>query len=284
MNLAAKKVIKLEQKKMDLLMNMDQQIGVASSYARVYKDLQEKFMELEEKKRTIKFFAYSVSHDLKSPVIGLYGLTERLLRQYGQVLDKKGKRYCEQILKASADILSFVEQINIYIATREIPIRIEWVSIKEIFAELRKEFYPALRQRQIKLLVPPTLPGVVGDPLSITRAFRNLLDNALKYGGVELSEIQIGYEKNNLHHIFSVTDNGMGIEQDGFDKIFQLFRRLNTSTQTGGSGMGLAIVKEVAEKHLGDVWVESAAGNGATFYLSMSKNLKSMESVEKVRS
>jgi signal transduction histidine kinase len=280
MNLAAKKVIRLEQKEIDLLMNMGHQIGVGSSHARLYKDLQEKLMEVEEKKQTIKFFAYSVSHDLKSPAIGLYGLTERLLRQYGEVLDERGKRYCEQILKTSADILSLVEQINIYIATREIPIRIEWVSIKEIFAELREEFYPALRQRQVKLLVPPTLPGVVGDPLYITRAFRNLLDNALKYGGVELSEIRIGYQKNDLQHIFSVTDNGIGIEQEGFDKIFQLFHRLNTSTQTGGSGMGLAIVKEVAKKHLGDVWVESATGRGSTFYLSMSRNLKSLESVD----
>jgi signal transduction histidine kinase len=280
MNLAAKKVIQLEQKKIDLLMNMGHQIGVASSHARLYEDLQKKLAEVEEKKQTIKFFAYSVSHDLKSPAIGLYGLTERLLRQYGEVLDERGKRYCDQIMKASADILCLVEQINTYIATREIPIRIKLVSIKEIFAELREEFDPALRQRQIKLLVPPTLPGVVGDPLCITRAFRNLLDNALKYGGVKLSEIRIGYEKNDLFHIFSVTDNGIGIEQEGFDKIFQLFHRLDTSTQTGGSGMGLAIVKEVAKKHLGDVWVTSAAGSGSTFYLSISRNLTSMESVE----
>jgi len=280
MNLAAKEVIKFEQKEIDLLMNMGHQIGVASSHVRLYRDLQKKLIEVEEKKQTIKFFAYSVSHDLKSPAIGLYGLTERLLRQYGEVLDKKGKRYCEQILKTSADILSLVEQINTYIATREIPIRIELVSIKEIFAELREEFYPALRQRQIKLRVPPTLPKVVGDKPLLTRAFRNLLDNALKYGGVNLNEIRIGYEKNDCYHIFSVTDNGIGIEQEGFDKIFQLFHRLGTSTQTGGSGMGLAIVKEVAKKHLGDVWVKSAAGVGSTFYLSIANNLISMDSVE----
>ena len=262
MNLAAKEVIKFEQKEIDLLMNMGHQIGVASSHARLYRDLQKKLTEVEEKKQTIKFFAYSVSHDLKSPAIGLYGLTERLLRQYGEVLDKKGKHYCEQILKTSADILSQVEQINTYIATREIPIRIELVSIKEIFAELREEFYPALRQRQIKLLVPPTLPKVVGDKPLLTRAFRNLLDNALKYGGVNLNEIRIGYEKNDCYHIFSVDDDGIGIEQEGFDKIFNLFHRLDTSNRIQGCGMGLTIVKEVAKKHLGDVWVESAAGSG----------------------
>lgn len=280
MNLAAKEVIKFAQKEIDLLMNMGHQIGVASSHARLYRDLQKKLMEVEEKKQTIKFFAYSVSHDLKSPAIGLYGLTERFLRQYGEVLDEKGKRYCEQILKTSAEILSLVEQINTYIATREIPIRIESVSIKEIFTELREEFYPALRQRQIKLLAPPTLPKVVGDKPLLTRAFRNLLDNALKYGGVNLNEIRIGYKKNDCFHIFSIHDDGVGIEQEGFDKIFKLFHRLDTSNQIQGCGMGLAIVKEVAKRHLGDVWVESAAGVGSTFYLSIARNLVSMESVE----
>jgi signal transduction histidine kinase len=280
MNLAAKKVIRLEQKEIDLLMNMGHQIGVASSHARLYRDLQKKLTEVEEKKQTIKFFAYSVSHDLKSPAIGLYGLTERLLRQYGEVLDEKGKHYCEQILKTSAEILSQVEQINTYIATREIPIRIELVSIKEIFAELREEFCPALRQRQIKLLVPPNLPKVVGDKPLLTRAFRNLLDNALKYGGVNLNEIRIGYKKNDCYHIFSVDDDGIGIEQEGFEKIFNLFHRLDTSNRIQGCGMGLTIVKEVAKKHLGDVWVESAAGSGSTFYLSIARNLVSMESVE----
>ncbi|NOR09935.1 MAG: GAF domain-containing protein [Desulfovibrionaceae bacterium] len=279
MNLAARKVIKLGQEEIDLLMTMGHHIGVASSNARVYRDLQQKLNEVEEKKQTIKFFAYSVSHDLKSPAIGLYGLTARLCRQYGGLLDERGRLYCDQILRTAQEIASLAEQINAYIATREVPLRIKKVSIKEILARLRQEFYGVLQERHISLQEPSFLPEIIADELHLTRAFRNLLDNALKYGGEQLSEIRIGYEEDELHHIFSVGDNGVGIKQEGIEEIFHLFHRLHTPNQTEGSGVGLAIVKEVAKKHLGDVWVESIPNSGATFYLSISRKLEAMDSI-----
>ena len=279
MNLAAKKIIELDQERMDLLMTMGHQIGVARSHTRIYRDLQQKLREVEEKKETIKFFAYSISHDLKSPAIGLYGLTERFYRQYGELLDDTGKVYCDQILKTAKHIVTLAEQINDYIATREVPLRLERVSVREMLERLRQEFEGHLRERHISLLEPSFLPEVFGDELRITRAFRNLLDNALKYGGERLSEIRIGYEQNRSHHIFSVTDNGGGIDQEEAEKVFQLFQRLETSSQIAGSGMGLATVKEIAKKHLGDVWVESVPGRGATFYLSISRDLESKDCI-----
>ncbi|MEJ2234622.1 MAG: HAMP domain-containing sensor histidine kinase [Syntrophobacterales bacterium] len=278
MNLAAKKIIELDQERMDLLMTMGHQIGVAISHTRIYRDLQQKLKEVEEKQETIKFFAYSISHDLKSPAIGLYGLTERFYRQYGELLDDTGKVYCDQILKTAKQIVTLAEQINDYIATRELPLRLERVGGREMLTRLRREFFETLKERNITLSEPPFLPEILVDELRLTRAFRNLLDNALKYGGERLSKIRIGYEQNRSHHIFSVTDNGGGIDQEEAEKLFQLFQRLETSRQIAGSGMGLAIVKEIAKKHLGDVWVESVPGRGATFYLSVSRNLESMDS------
>lgn len=279
MNLAAKKIIELDQERMDLLMTMGHQIGVASSHTRIYRDLQQKLKEVEEKKETIKFFAYSVSHDLKSPAIGLYGLTARLYRQYGGLLDERGRLYCDQILRTAQEIASLAEQINAYIATREVPLHIKKVSIKEMLARLRQEFYGVLQERHISLLEPSFLPEIMADELHLTRAFRNLLDNALKYGGEQLSEIRIGYAEEELHHVFSVSDDGLGIRQEGFEEIFHLFHRLHTPNQTEGSGMGLAIVKEVAKKHLGKVWVESIPNRGATFSLSISRKLEAMDSI-----
>jgi signal transduction histidine kinase len=278
MNLAARKIIELNQERIDLLMTIGHHIGVANSHARIYRDLQQKLREVREKKETIKFFAYSISHDLKSPAIGLYGLTERFYRQYGELLDDTGKVYCDQILKTAKHIVTLADQINDYIATREVPLRLERVSVKEVLTRLRQEFSEALRERNIAWVEPSFLPEVFGDELRITRAFRNLLDNALKYGGERLSEIRIGYELNRSHHIFSVTDDGGGIDQEEAEKLFQLFQRLETSNQIAGSGMGLAIVKEIAKKHLGDVWVESVPGRGTTFYLSVSRNLEAMDS------
>jgi signal transduction histidine kinase len=276
MNLGAKKVIKLGQEEIDLLMTMGHQIGVASSNARIYLDLQEKLREVQEKKETIKYFAYSASHDLKSPAIGLCGLMERFYRQYGDLLDDTGRLYCKTIMKTASQIATLAEQINYYIATRELPLNIGRVNMREMFTQLRQEFAGPLRERNVTLRQPSSFPEVVGDELRLTRAFRNLLDNALKYGGETLSEISVAYQESEYHHIFSVSDNGVGIKEEDMKRLFHFFQRLESSSHTEGTGMGLAIAKEAAQKHLGDLWVESAPNRGATFYLSVSKKLESL--------
>ncbi len=277
MNLGSKKVIKLGQEEIDLLMTMGHQIGVASNNARIHQDLQEKLREVQEKKETIKFFAYSASHDLKSPAIGLCGLMERFYRQYGDLLDDTGRLYCKTIMKTAGQIATLAEQINSYIAARELPLSIGKVNMEEVLTQLRQEFDAPLRVRNVTLLAPSFFPELMGDELRLTRAFRNLLDNALKYGGEELSEIRFAYEESKDHHIFSVTDDGVGIKEEDMERLFHFFQRLETSSHTEGSGMGLAIAKEAAKKHLGDVWVESAPNKGATFYLSVSKRLEPLD-------
>jgi signal transduction histidine kinase len=277
MNLGSKKMVKLGEEEIDLLMTMGHQIGVASSNARIYLDLQEKLREVQEKKETIKFFAYSASHDLKSPAIGLCGLMERFYRQYADLLDDTGRLYCQTILKTAGQIASLAEQINFYIAARELPLSIGRVNMEEILTQLRHEFDDPLREGNVALVAPSFFPEIMGDELRLTRAFRNLVDNALKYGGEGLSEIRFAYEESEYHHIFSVTDNGVGIKEEDMKRLFHFFQRLETSSHTEGSGMGLAIAKEAAKKHLGDVWVESAPHRGATFYLSISKRLESLD-------
>jgi signal transduction histidine kinase len=256
---------------------MGHQIGVTSSNARIYRDLQEKLREVEEKKETIKFFAYSASHDLKSPAIGLCGLMERFYRQYGDLLDDTGRLYCKTILKTAGQIATLAEQINSFIATSEVPLSIGKVNMEEMLTKLRQEFDDPLQKRNVALLEPSFCPVIMGDELRLTRAFRNLLDNALRYGGEGLSEIRFAYKESKYHHIFSVTDNGVGIREEDINRLFHFFQRLETSSHTEGSGMGLAIAKEAAKKHQGDVWVESLPHRGATFYLSISKRLESLD-------
>jgi signal transduction histidine kinase len=202
---------------------------------------------------------------------------ERFYRQYGDLLDDTGRLYCKTILKTAAQIATLAEQINSYIATREVPLSIGKVNMEEMLTQLRQEFEGPLRERNVALLEPASFPEIVGDELRLTRAFRNLLDNALKYGGEELSEIRFAYEERECHHIFSVTDNGVGIKEEDMKRLFHFFQRLDTSSHTEGSGMGLAIAKAAAKKHLGDVWVESLPDRGATFYLSISKRLESLD-------
>ncbi|MBW1888712.1 MAG: GAF domain-containing protein [Deltaproteobacteria bacterium] len=121
MNLGSEKIIRLDQNKIDLLTTIGNQIAIAADNAKYYEELQHKIKALKEKQEMIKFFTYSVSHDLKSPAIGIYGLTRRLQEKYIQTLDEKGKVYCNQILNAARQMVDLVEKINEYIAAKEAP-------------------------------------------------------------------------------------------------------------------------------------------------------------------
>ncbi len=232
---------------------------------------------LEESSQKLKFFAYSVAHDLKSPAIGVYGLTKRLSKYARDVLDEKGRTYCDQILRVSEHIAALVEKINIFIATKEAAPLIETTNTSKIFRMLKDEFSPQLSLRRIDWFVPESEVEIEADRLSILRIFRNLIDNALKYGGASLTRISIGYEDSENLHIFSVSDNGKGLKEADALKIFGLFQRNATSRGVEGAGLGLAIVKEIAEQHGGRVWVEPRGKKGITFYVSISKTLRPLQ-------
>ena len=170
-------------------------------------------------------------------------------------------------------IAALAEKINTYISAKEVPLNIERVRLKEITTMIREEFSTQLNLRSIKLLGPESLPEIMADRISILRVIRNLVDNALKYGGNNLSEIEIGYKESHEFHILFVRDNGVGLKQEEFKDIFGLFKREKTSIGIKGTGLGLAIVKEIAEQHQGEVWAEHGPKKGIIFYISISKSL-----------
>lgn len=219
----------------------------------------------------IKSFAYSISHDLKSLAIGIYGLTQLLHKYSRSNLDEKANSYCDQILTASKQIAALVERINIYIATKETPLNIETVKLKGILRMIREEFSAELNIRSIKLSEPEHLPEIRADRLSILRILRNLIDNSLKYGGDGLSKIDIAYEESDDLHILSMRDNGIGMEKEDLEDVFGLFKRKETSRGIEGVGLGLSIVKEIAEQHGGRVWLEPGLEKGITFYVAIGK-------------
>jgi PAS domain S-box-containing protein len=221
----------------------------------------------------IKMFAYSVSHDLKNPAIALFGLAKRLNRYSKDKLDERGRTYCDQILKAAEHIASLVDKINLYIRTKEVPISIEKVELKDIVDSVKEEFAPQLIGRQIRWLEPERIPEVNADRTSMVRVLRNLVDNALKYGGHDLSEIRISYQESEDSHILSVEDDGIGLKDEDAKMLFGPFKRKRMAGKVEGAGLGLAIVKEIAEQHKGRVWLDPAIKKGAAFHVAISKNL-----------
>jgi signal transduction histidine kinase len=147
-------------------------------------------------------------------------------------------------------------------------------SLKEIFKAIREEFSEQLQIRKIRWSEPSNNPDINADRLAVGRTLRNLVDNALKYGGDDLNEISIGYEDSDRYHILSVRDDGIGIRDEDSGRIFGLLERENFPRRIEGSGLGLAIVKEIAEQHKGKVWTQPEKEGGITFYFAISKELK----------
>lgn len=221
----------------------------------------------------IKLFAYAISHDIRSPLIGIHGLTKLLARQYGHLLDEKGKKYCEQVVKASEKAVSLVEDINNFIKSKELPLHCEKLDLRDMIRTIRSEFEPSLSVRRINWLEPPVAPEFCADRRAIERVFRNLVENALKYGGEKLTEIDIEYTESEEFHTLCVTDDGAGIQGEDLDRVFNMFQRKDGSNRIEGTGMGLAIVKEIAEKHKGKAWAARGRNGGASFCVSISKEL-----------
>jgi PAS domain S-box-containing protein len=228
--------------------------------------------ELQLSAERLKIFAYSIAHDLKSPSVGIYGLARMLKKNIQGHLDEKGMGYCEQIMKASEHVASLVDAINLFIATKETPLQIEEVNMGELFRMLRDEFSARLRVRQIRLVEPGGL-SIRADKICLLRVFRNLIDNAVKYGGDGLTMIEIGYKKSGDFHHFTVKDDGVGVQIDESMDIFKIFQRQHASDKVEGTGLGLAIVKEIIELHRGEVRVERGKENGTVFHLYFSSGL-----------
>ena len=229
--------------------------------------------ELQQVSENIKHFAYSVAHDLKNPAISLYGLAKRLLDSYGSILDCRGQTHCMHIMRAAEEIASLTEKINMFISAKEVPLTMESVDLAEVLRIVREEFSEEMLLRGIRWSEPEQLPVIRADRISITRIFRNLVENALKYGGNGLHEIRIDTADTDQSFILTVSDDGIGINSRDCEKVFGLFQRLGTRPGAEGSGLGLAIVKELAERHGGKAWAETTPLPGANVLVSISKSL-----------
>ena len=230
--------------------------------------------ELIKQSQLIKQFANSVSHDLKNPAIAIHGLAKIIKRKFKDLDREKLENFFDQILKSAEQVVALSEDINTYISTREAPLHLKDVDLKHVLQTIRDEFAPQLRKRGIQWTEAKTkVPPIRADLNALLRVYRNLVDNALKYGGKDLSEINLGYNASETHHILSVQNDGEIIPAEETVSIFEIFKRCKDEAMPAGTGLGLATVKEIARHHKGDSWVISSSTKKTTFYFSIAQNL-----------
>jgi signal transduction histidine kinase len=280
MNLAARHIMNLDQADVDLFNTIGNQIAVAIRKIRYYEELESRYRALEEKNEIIEFFARSVSHDMKSPAIGIYGLAKRLRDQCAKRMDKKGSDYCDLMLKAADRMVELATKINAYVVAKDAPFKLESVPVAEVLASIRSGFHEALESRSIAWVEPEALPAMVADRLALTSVFQNFVENALKHGGERLTRIRIGYHDDGEFHVLTCTDDGAGISVKDTERLFDVFVGERAPHNAAGSGLGLAIVREIAKRHGGRAWVDSRPGAETTFSISISKKLAASPAAE----
>lgn len=234
------------------------------------KELEESLVKNTEE---TKLFAYSVAHDLRNPALAIRGLVERFSERLAELTDEQRRMYCDRIVDSSDQIVDLVEKINAYISSKEIKKSFENVPLKDVIWASRKEFAAQLQYRSIEWHEFGGNPVIRMDKFSMIRVFRNLIENALKYGGPQLSRIWLGYQDSISYHILSVQDDGVGMNPEDSEWVFRPFERRDSSASQQGSGLGLAIVKEIATNHNGEVWIESTRKQGMKICFAISKSL-----------
>lgn len=223
--------------------------------------------ELTRALREIESFSYSVSHDLRAPLRALNGYAQILMESQGGKLDQESQRMLHRIAFNAEKMGQLIDDILEYTRTAREPLKPSAVDLGPLVHDLARELaehYPAAR------IEIASLPVVEGDPVMLRQVLANLIANALKFSsGREAPRIEIGADiENSLAHCH-VRDNGAGFDMAFADKLFNLFQRLHREAEFPGTGVGLAIVKRIVERHGGRIWAEAAPDAGATFHFTL---------------
>jgi PAS domain S-box-containing protein len=225
-------------------------------------------VELEAKNRELEAFVYTVSHDLKAPLVSLNGFSSVLQKQCYNQLGEEGKHYLERIQANVAHMDALIRNLLELSRIGLVVGPIEEIDVGVLLREIRDELAVRLEEATAEVVVQEPLPTVRADRGRIRQVFANLIDNAVKFRSTERAlRIEVGCRQEGDFYRFHVANNGIGIAPQYHEQIFAPFRKLHPEIE--GMGMGLALVKKIVEHHGGRIWVESEAGKGSTFYFTI---------------
>ncbi|HEV3482598.1 MAG TPA: PAS domain S-box protein [Candidatus Acidoferrales bacterium] len=220
--------------------------------------------------KELEAFSYSVSHDLRAPVRHIDGFARLLSETYGEQMPQQVRHYLERIIAAAEHMGRLVDSLlNLARIGRKELIRQEAVSLGDLVRRAVSDFSSETEERGIEWRIQ-ALPVVTCDPGLLTLVFSNLLSNALKFTrAVKHPVIQVGTQVNGARATIFVRDNGVGFDSRYADKLFGVFQRLHREEDFEGTGIGLATVQRIIQRHGGEVWAESTPGQATTFYFTL---------------
>jgi len=224
--------------------------------------------ELEAKNKELESFVYTVSHDLKAPLVSLDGFSAALQKEFYDQLGGQGQHYLERIQANVAHMDTLIVDLLELSRIGRVIGSIEEIDVVAMLRAIQEELAVELEEAGAEFVVQEPLSAVRADRGRIRQVFANLIDNAVKFRSAERPlRVEVGCQEERSFCRFHVADNGIGIASQYQEQIFAPFRQLDAKTE--GVGMGLALVKKIVEHHGGRIWVESESGKGSTFYFTL---------------
>jgi signal transduction histidine kinase len=225
--------------------------------------------QVEAINKELEAFTYSVSHDLRAPLRGMSGFARVLEEDYADRLDDDGRRYLEIIKSNAAQMGRLIDDLLSLSRLGRQPLKATTIALDDLANEAFREASADEKHRHIELAVD-AIPACRGDASLMRQVFVNLLSNAVKFTRhVSPARIQVGSTSQNGEVVYFVRDNGAGFDMRYANKLFGVFQRLHGPDEFAGTGVGLAIVKRIVERHGGRIWAEGQPGKGATFYFTL---------------
>lgn len=217
----------------------------------------------------LEYFAYSASHDLQEPLRMVATYSELLRRKFGDQFGKEGNQYIDYVVEGAVRMQKLLSDLRLYTqistAEQELPGNTD---SNEILRKILQSLEVVIEESGATIAATK-LPCIPIHAFQLEQLFQNLIANAIRYRSSEPPRIDVGASREEHEWMFSVKDNGIGIEPKYKEQIFGVFKRLHTSGEYPGTGMGLAICQRIVERIGGRIWVESEQGVGSTFYFTV---------------
>jgi signal transduction histidine kinase len=253
-------------------------IGIIWSRARIrqseqermhaVKELEQTAEELERSNAELQQFAYAASHDLQEPLRSVAGFVALLEKRYKGKLDSNADDFIRYTVNGVRRMRMIIKDLLEYSRVGTNAGEFKPLDTSSVVGKAISNLQAAIKDSGA-MVTHDDLPDVIADEPQLVRLFQNLIGNAIKFKGKDSPKVHIAAFKKDNEWVFSVKDNGIGIDPEHAQRIFVIFQRLHTIEEYPGTGIGLAICKKIAERHGGNIWVESEPGKGSTFFFTL---------------
>jgi len=234
----------------------------------VESSLKQTMAQLESSNKELEQFAYVASHDLQEPLRMVSSYTQLLEKRYKDKLDSDADEFIGYVVDGVSRMQNLINSLLTYSRVTTKGKALAKTDCEAVLETTITNLKKAIEESSADITHDP-LPVVRADDVQVGQLFQNLIGNAIKFRGKNNPRIHVSAEHKDAEWVFSVRDNGIGIEPQYDDRIFQIFQRLHSKEAYPGTGIGLAICKKIVERHGGRIWVESKPGKGTTFFFTL---------------